>query len=71
VDQRVDQPADQPAYQPAYQPEGAAFRKGGWIIMPTYLTIGIFIATVALIAVEIISEGRGGLHKLTDRYHDE
>ncbi len=39
--------------------------------MPTYLTIGIFIATVALIAFEIISEGRGGHNKLTDRYHDE
>jgi hypothetical protein len=39
--------------------------------MPTLLTIGIFCATVALIAFEIISEGRGSHHKLTDRYHDE
>jgi hypothetical protein len=39
--------------------------------MPTLLTIGIFIATVGLIAYEIISEGRGGNGKLTDRYHDE
>ncbi len=39
--------------------------------MPTLLTIGIFIATVGLIAYEIIAEGRGGQHKLTDRYHEE
>jgi hypothetical protein len=39
--------------------------------MPTLLTIGIFIATVALIAFEIITESRGGTGKLTDRYHDE
>ena len=39
--------------------------------MPTLLTIGIFIATVGLIAYEIISESRGGKGHLTDRYHDE
>ncbi len=39
--------------------------------MPTLLTIGIFVATVALIAFEIISESRGGHGKLTDRYHEE
>lgn len=39
--------------------------------MPTLLTIGIFLATVGLVAYEIISEGRGGHDRLTDRYHDE
>lgn len=39
--------------------------------MPTLLTIGIFIATVGLIAYEIISESRGGHGKLIDRYHEE
>ena len=39
--------------------------------MPTLLTIGIFIATVGLIAYEIVSESRGGHHRLTDRYHEE
>lgn len=39
--------------------------------MPTLLTIGIAIATVALIAFEIVSESRGAHHKLTDRYHEE
>jgi hypothetical protein len=39
--------------------------------MPALLTIGIFFATVGLIAYELLSEGRGGHHKLTDRYHDE
>lgn len=39
--------------------------------MPTLLTIGIFIATVWLVANEIISESRGGHRKLTDRYHDD
>ncbi|GEM_PF-812344 len=39
--------------------------------MPTLLTIGIAIATVALIAFEIVSESRGSHHKLTDRYHED
>jgi len=39
--------------------------------MPTLLTIGIAIATVVLIAFEIVSEGRGSHHKLTDHYHEE
>ena len=39
--------------------------------MPVLLTIGIFFATVGLIAYELISESRGGQHKLTDRYHEE
>ncbi|GGY87600.1 hypothetical protein ACFFTM_15660 [Pseudoduganella plicata] len=39
--------------------------------MPTLLTIGIAIATVALIAFEIVSEGRGSRRKLTDHYHEE
>lgn len=38
--------------------------------MPALLTIGIFVATVGLIAYEIISESRGGHQKLTDRYHE-
>jgi hypothetical protein len=38
--------------------------------MWTLFTLGIFGAMIALIAYEIVSEARGGHHKLVDRYHE-
>jgi hypothetical protein len=37
--------------------------------MPYLLTIGIFCATVALIAFELLSESKGA-HDMHDRYHE-
>jgi hypothetical protein len=33
-------------------------------------TLGIFGAMIALIAYEVVTESRGGHHKLVDRYHE-
>jgi hypothetical protein len=33
-------------------------------------TLGIFGAMIALIAWEVVTEVRGGHHKLIDRYHE-
>jgi hypothetical protein len=38
----------------------------GWALF----TMGIFGAMIALIAFEIVSESRGGHHKLVDHYHE-
>jgi hypothetical protein len=38
--------------------------------MITLLTIGVFAATIGLIAFEIVQESRGSHNKLTDRYHE-
>jgi len=38
--------------------------------MITLLTIGVFTATIVLIAYEIVQESRGSHNKLTDRYHE-
>ena len=43
---------------------------GGWTVMLTLFTMGIFGGMIALVIYELVEEMRGSKHKLHDRYHE-